>query len=220
MTEKKSLFRGRHLARPLSSEQSERIKRMMPEISIPLEKCSEIIDEYKKNNEEIHLEIGFGAGEHLIERAKNSPNIIHIGVEPFLNGVAKILKSIEEENLENIKIFTNDARLLIDKIPKESISRSYILFADPWPKSKHHKRRIINNEVLKNIGNITKKNAELFIATDHKGYQQWISDLLQENDIFKVRNKYISHPSHWPYTRYEIKALDGEDIIYWELYKN
>ena len=89
----------------------------------------------------VWLEVGFGAGEHLVWQAEQNPGVGLIGCEPYLNGVAKCLAHIERSGATNIRLFTDDARLLMAALPARSLSRAFVLFPDPWPKTRHHKRR-------------------------------------------------------------------------------
>ena len=92
----------------------------------------------------IWLEIGFGGGEHLAQQAEQHPQIGFIGCEVFENGIVKLLAQIERRRLDNIRIFADDARLMIAAMPPASVDRVFILFPDPWPKRRQHKRRIVS----------------------------------------------------------------------------
>lgn len=194
---------GRVNGRKLRSGQVDLMENLLPKLAVdvnsPLFQCE---------GREVWLEIGFGYGEHLVGLAQKYPDITFIGCEPFVNGVATILKQIQETKVENIRILHGDARLLIEKLPENSIGRVFILFPDPWPKSKHHKKRIITNETLKAISRVMKPGASLDIATDHVDYGEWIDEHLtacegfQPNEIFGVS----SVPEDWVETRYQMKA--------------
>jgi tRNA (guanine-N7-)-methyltransferase len=156
------------------------------------------------------LEIGFGYGEHLVGLAMRYPDVYFIGCEPFINGVATMLKQIDDNKVENIRIFHGDARLLIEKLPSASVDRLFILFPDPWPKSKHHKKRIITKESLKDFARIIKIGGKLDIATDHAHYGKWIEEHFAESFEF-VANKILgidSIPEDWVETRYQLKARE------------
>ncbi|CAL7963111.1 tRNA (guanine-N(7)-)-methyltransferase [Alphaproteobacteria bacterium] len=124
-----------------------------------------------------YLEIGFGSGEHLAELASADPFNIFIGCEPFLNGVAQLLVKIEKLNLNNILIWIDDARYLIEKLPDHCIDRIYVLFPDPWPKRKHVKRKLINRESLELLGTKIKIDGELILATDCLKYAKHIHNI-------------------------------------------
>ena len=101
--------------------------------------------------EKIWLEIGFGAGEHIAKQASLNPNIGFIGCEPFINGVANLVSLIDEKALNNILIYNDDVRPLLNFFPDRSINRIFLLFPDPWPKKKHYKRRFIQSIILEKL---------------------------------------------------------------------
>ncbi len=159
---------------------------------------------------EIWLEIGFGGGEHLAWQAENNPDIGLIGCEPFMNGVVKLLGRIRNGNLGNIRIFRDDARLLVDSLPDSSIARAFILFPDPWPKTRHNKRRIVSAPVIDRLAGALADNAELRIATDDPRYLEWILWHMRQNPVFSWQARsprdWRVRPDDWPPTRYEQKA--------------
>ena len=112
------------------------------------------------------LEIGFGGGEHLAALAAAHPDVGFLGVEPFINGVAKLLRAIEAGPLVNVRILKDDARLLLEVLPAASLERAYVLFPDPWPKLRHHKRRIVNGRTLADLARVVRPGGELRLATD------------------------------------------------------
>lgn len=168
---------------------------------------------------ETWLEIGFGGGEHLASQAARHPEINFIGCEPFLNGVAKLVRQITKLRLENIGIFQDDARELLAALPPGGVSRVFILFPDPWPKNRHHKRRLISDETLSMLSRVMKPGAELFIATDDDSYKEWILACLLKSPDFQWTAKKRSDwenpfPGH-SQTRYEAKALKaGRKPVY------
>jgi len=127
------------------------------------------------------LEIGFGAGEHLMALAGQYPDKIIIGAEPFINGVAQLLSKIADENgavfpqYKNIRIFPDDVRNLISAFDFQ-FSDIYILHPDPWPKARHEKRRLCSAEFLKRISALLSQGGKIIIGTDHTDYYNWILD--------------------------------------------
>ena len=111
--------------------------------------------------------IGFGAGEHLSGEAAANPDVDFIGCEPFINGVAALLADIDGLGLGNIRIFDDDVRLLLQRLPAASVSVIYILFPDPWPKARHNRRRIFQFETLEALSRIARDDALLLFASDH-----------------------------------------------------
>lgn len=122
---------------------------------------------------EIWLEIGFGNGEHLIEQALDNPDVGFIGCEPFVNGVSALLVAIEKHNVQNIRLWPDDARFLMDALPDHCLDRCFILNSDPWPKKKHAKRRFIQKETLDDLHRLLKTGAELRMSSDHPVLIDW-----------------------------------------------
>jgi tRNA (guanine-N7-)-methyltransferase len=173
----------------------------------------------KPGNQEYWLEVGFGGGEHLAAQAEANPEVGIFGCEPFENGVASLLSHIENKGLRNVSIHDDDARDLIAVLPGASISKAFLLFPDPWPKSRHVKRRFVSLENLTSLARVLKDGAEFRVATDHVSYCRWaLSQLLKHPDFdwhaecaadWKVRSP------DWPATRYEQKAFDqGRKPVY------
>ena len=161
-------------------------------------------------NRPMWLEIGFGAGEHLAWQAEQHPEVGFIGCEVFENGIVKLLAQIERRRLDNIRILADDARLLVPALPPASVDRVFILFPDPWPKRRHHKRRIISREMLDRLAAIMSDRAELRIATDDDGYLCWILERITDHSAFEWLARrprdWRERPADWPTTRYEEKA--------------
>lgn len=159
----------------------------------------------------VWLEIGFGAGEHLLAQARAHPGIAFVGCDPFLNGVARLLSGIDELGLRNIRVYCDDAKLLLDRLPPHSVERVFILFPDPWPKKRHHKRRIVSPAVLTMLERLLIAGGELRIATDDSGYVAWILEHVLRHGGFEWQARrpddWRGRPSDWPETRYESKAL-------------
>ena len=109
--------------------------------------------------DDVWLEIGFGGGEHLAWQAAANPGTGIIGCEPFINGVAKLLTRVRDDDLSNVRFYRNDARLLVERLRENSLGRAFILFPDPWPKTRHHKRRIISDEVLGHLARALRDGA-------------------------------------------------------------
>jgi tRNA (guanine-N7-)-methyltransferase len=156
------------------------------------------------------LEIGFGGGEHLAQLAEQNPHIGFIGCEVFENGIVKLLAEIERRRLGNIRIFADDARLIISALPPASIGRVFILFPDPWPKRRQHKRRIVSRATLDGLAEIMADNAELRLATDDSGYLCWMLEHVTAHPAFEWLARrpgdWRERPPDWAPTRYEEKA--------------
>ena len=174
---------------------------------------------FSENFREIWLEIGFGAGEHLACQASRNPDVGFIGCEPFLNGVSALTKKIALDKLSNVRIFPDDARILLSRLKEGEINRLFVLFPDPWPKERHKKRRMISKENVDCFSKIIADGGEFRFSTDHIEYAEWtISKMVTQIEFDCVyngtRRSYV-RPYDWPTTRYEQKAvLANRDPIF------
>ncbi|MBO6055409.1 MAG: tRNA (guanosine(46)-N7)-methyltransferase TrmB [Alphaproteobacteria bacterium] len=199
---------GRKRARGLSETQKNNLIHLYETygIEIPAEKISPKML-FNIPFQEIFVEVGFGHGEHLIQNAMQNPKIGFIGCEPFENGVATTLKEIRDNNLQNVRIYKGDARLVLEKLQQNTIDRVYVLFPDPWHKKRHHKRRILSAEFIDNL----RKNQvkELVVATDCKEYMESVLENMAQLKIPAPDNiETLSQKPDWFLsTRYEQKAL-------------
>lgn len=141
--------------------------------------CSE-----KDNFSRIILEIGFGNGENILSLAKDNPDSLFIGSEVYLAGIGYLIGEIKKLGLLNIRITTGDIRLLIEQIKEPLFDDVLIICPDPWPKARHHKRRLIKKDFLKLVHPIIKDKGELFISTDWENYAESIEEAINNNGGF------------------------------------
>jgi tRNA (guanine-N7-)-methyltransferase len=153
------------------------------------------------------IEIGFGGGEHLAAQAAAHPEIGFIGCEPFINGVSSLLVLLDEQESRNVRVFSEDARLLLRAMPEGSVGRAFLLFPDPWPKRRHEGRRFVNPEALDLLARALADNAEFRVATDHAVLQEWMPARIAEHPAFALEHHATERPDGWAPTRYEAKAL-------------
>lgn len=215
---------GRRSARKLSPRKARLVSDLLPNIAVELDDVTAPNHPTKlaESHNQIWLEIGFGGGEHLAEQAQNNPDVLCIGCEPFIDGVAKLLVDVEEQGLSNVRILADDARLLLEALPDASLDRVFILFPDPWPKVRHHKRRIVNPETLDMLQRVIKPGGELRLATDHVDYATWMLEQVQAHDGFawqaKRADDWKTAPADWVATRYETKTrAQGRAPVYYLL---
>lgn len=160
---------------------------------------------------QVRLEIGFGGGEHLLHMAQRHPEIGFIGCEPYINGVAMLLPRIAELGIKNIRIHAGDARDLLDVLPIGSLERVYLLYPDPWPKLRHHRRRFINAEQIEQLARVVKAGGLLRIATDIPDYVRHCLEHFQsvaDFDWMAEQPENWREPwPNWYRTRYEAKAI-------------
>jgi tRNA (guanine-N7-)-methyltransferase len=209
---------GRRRGRPLRRDQQRLIDTLLPRLAVSLPESGTLdpvalfgAAPSERVPREIWLEIGFGGGEHLAAQAASHRDIGMIGCEVFENGIAKLLGEIARQDLANIRILTDDARLLLTALPAESIGRVFILFPDPWPKQRHHKRRIVVRPTLDRLAEIMVDGAELRLATDDVDYLRWMLARAPVHPAFawlaEGPEDWRSRPADWPATRYEAKAV-------------
>jgi tRNA (guanine-N7-)-methyltransferase len=162
------------------------------------------------NVEDVWLEIGFGGGEHLAWQAAAHRSIGFIGCEAYVNGIAKLLAAVEERGLDNVRVHDGDARELVADLGEASIGRVFLLFPDPWPKRRHHKRRIVTSDMLGEFHRILKPAGSLRFASDSGDYVAWTLVHVRAHGGFEWLAKrpgdWRERPPDWPETRYEAKA--------------
>jgi tRNA (guanine-N7-)-methyltransferase len=209
-------FYGRRKGQKLSQRKLRLLDEVLPRVQITLgDETFDPTTLFENPPKEIWLEVGFGKGEHLAARAAANPDVGFIGCEPFLNGIAGLVTKIHEQNLKNVRIFPDDARLVLDKLPNDSLSRFFLIHPDPWPKARHANRRFLSQVNLDRIARVLKKGGEFFVSTDHSVYKTWVMLQMQNRQDFRWTAEKAAHwqtpPKDWPGTRYEAKA-QAEDI--------
>ena len=164
-----------------------------------------------KSYEKIILEIGFGNGENTSFLASKNPNALIIASEVYLSGIGSLLNSITQNSLDNIKIFDDDVRELLLKIQDEVFDEVYIICPDPWPKARHHKRRLIKHDFLKVLAKVLKKDGTIYISTDWENYAESIQEEIEKTKenfaLKKISNEGM------PITRFQKRAInEGRSI--------
>jgi tRNA (guanine-N7-)-methyltransferase len=203
---------GRRRGRPLRQGRRLLTETLLPRVAINLPEAGQLDPKilFPAAPPAVWLEIGFGAGEHLAHQAEQHPEIGFIGCEVFENGIARLLGDIAHRELGNIRIFADDARLLLDCLAPASIGRVFILFPDPWPKERHHKRRLVAPATLDRLAIVMQPGAELRLATDDQGYLVWMLEHVTAHPEFEWLARgpadWRERPPDWPATRYEEKA--------------
>ena len=181
----------------------------MPDLELTQGNINSYIVNLKSKKQKI-LEVGFGDGENLLNMIKNDEESYFIGCEPYLNGLANFLSSLDKKYYEKVKVFKDDARVLLFQLPNDFFNYIFILFPDPWPKEKHRKRKMINEENAKLIVDKLKNRGKIYIATDVEKYFFEIIDVFHKLKSISIMNKnnYRSKPDFIISTRYEKKAIE------------
>lgn len=197
---------GRIKARPIKAKQAELLHSLGPKVEIPEGPFAPL--DLMPGAKAVWLEIGFGGGEHMAGQAERAPETLIIGVEPFLNGVASALRHVEERGLTNVRVHQGDAREVAARLPDGCLDRVFILFPDPWPKSRHHKRRIVQSEFLAELARLLKPGGGLRFATDWAEYADWTRQRVPATGLFTaVDTDTAIPPADHLTTRYEEKKL-------------
>lgn len=205
---------GRRKGPKLTAHQSGLRGTLLPRLTLDLARLAEPRTAFDAPVDDIWLEVGFGAGEHLLWQVEHYPHIGIIGAEPYESGVAKLLSRLDQTPQANIRIHEGDARDIIAALPDDSVGRAFILFPDPWPKTRHHKRRFVQSDLLTGLARILHNGAELRFASDDAGYLEWALERLMAHPDFVwtatgLRDWTTRPEQDWPATRYEQKALHG-----------
>jgi tRNA (guanine-N7-)-methyltransferase len=206
---------GRRRGRRLRAGQRDVRDTLLPQLRLTLPQPGERIGPaslFSRPVKDLWIEIGFGGGEHLAAQAEAHPAIGFIGCEVFENGVVKLLGEIARRNLaDTVRILTDDARLLLAALPDASVGRAFVLFPDPWPKQRHHKRRFVSTPTLDALARILRDGAELRLATDDVDYLRWMLERATVHPSFEWLAErpadWRERPADWPQTRYETKAV-------------
>jgi tRNA (guanine-N7-)-methyltransferase len=211
-------FYGRRKGRPLRKGRRFLFDELLPRITIPLSEAASLDPAtlFEATKRAIWLEIGFGGGEHLAHQAADHPNIGFLGCEVFEGGIASCLSHIAERNLENVRIYPEDARNLLTALQPRSLDRVFLLFPDPWPKRRTAKRRFVNRGNLDRLAELIVPGGELRIASDDPTYIEWT---LQHVPVHAEFQWVAESPVDWQdrpndsiETRYEKKARDAERV--------
>jgi tRNA (guanine-N7-)-methyltransferase len=209
---------GRSRGKTLRAGQERLLAEALPRFSIAPEELAEG-RAFTPTPREVWLEIGFGAGEHLIEQAKANPDVGVVGCEPFLNGIVAVLAGLKRENISNVRLRRGDAQAVINAVPDAFFSRVFLLYPDPWPKRRHHKRRVVSPSLTAALARVMRRGAELRFVTDIDDYAGWTLSRFLASPHFRwaaVRADDWCRPwPGWRPTRYEAKArFDGRRSVY------
>jgi tRNA (guanine-N7-)-methyltransferase len=204
-------FFGRRKGHPLKARQAALFETLLPRLALDLSAPAPALASlFPRPVDDIRLEIGFGGGEHLISEALQNPRTGFIGVEPFINGMAKMLAAIAAENVTNVRPHHGDATDVIAWLPPASLARVDLIYPDPWPKRRHWKRRFVQDDSVAAIARIVRPSGEFRFATDIPDYAAWtLVRLMRSPDFEWTAERADDWRLPWKgfsSTRYEAKA--------------
>lgn len=210
--EQTGAFFGRRKGHALKPRQAALFETLLPKLAIDLAKPAPAdLRTLFAGADSVRVESGFGGGEHLMAEAAAHPNTGFIGIEPFLNGMAKALVAIDERKLSNVRLHHGDATDMLAWLPKSSLARFDLLYPDPWPKKRHWKRRFVQDKSVAEIANAVRPGGEFRFASDIPSYIEWtLTRLLRSPDFIWTAEQADDWRKPWPgftRTRYEAKAV-------------
>ncbi len=196
---------GRIKGRTLRAGRATLVEQSLAGLSLDLGKPLDL------GGREVWVELGFGGGEHLAGQAQMHPDVRILGAEPFVNGVASLVRHVADRGLSNVRVHAGDGREMLAALPEGSVSRVFVLFPDPWPKTRHHKRRLINAQTIAELARVMKPGATLRFATDWADYLGWTLERFAASPAFgwtaERADDWRTPPADHVTTRYESKGL-------------
>jgi len=211
---------GRKQTRPLSPQRQDLFNTHLAELSVPSDLIARgnliMTDLFSKPYDQFWFEIGFGNGEHLKLEMEQHSNHAYIGAEPFVNGMAAFLKSIEGQPQDHVRVHMNDAIHVIDALADSVLDGIFILNPDPWPKKRHFKRRIVQNDTVEKFVRVLKPGGKLIMTTDIDDLAAWMGDIASANPkLRETSTDRHTPPDGWVATKYERKgAAKGRTQTY------
>ena len=207
-------FYGRRKGKPLRAGRRDLLDQRLPDLALPEPAPGELLDPvslFARRPRAVWLEIGFGGGEHLAAQAAAHPDVGFIGGEVFEYGVAKLVAAVDQGGLENVRVHPDDIRPVLDHLPDACLERIFVLFPDPWPKSRHAKRRMIAPRRLDAFARLLADGGLLRVASDETGYVAWTLAHAVAHPQFawtaRRPGDWREPPADHVPTRYEAKAL-------------
>ena len=214
---------GRARGHRLRPRQLRLLEVTLPRLAFASEQAADPWAAFVRRPAELWLEVGFGSGEHALAQIAAHPEAGLIACEVFDNGICSLLSHLVPEGSEatapvpgNLRLWTSDARALLRLLPDRSLDRLFLLFPDPWPKTRHAKRRFVHPALLPLLARVVRPGAEWRVASDDPTYQAWVAEVMAGQALFDAPEPVSERPLGWPPTRYEAKALrEGRTPRYW-----
>ena len=205
------------MGRPLNPARQEALDKLLPKLSLPesiIENATEIhpADYFDQKPNKLILEIGFGDGDHLANMMKQQPDCHFIGAEPYINGMSAFLKQLEDEKIDpsKVRVWMDDAIRVITHFCDNCLDKIYVLNPDPWPKVRHHKRRIISQDNLDVFARLLKPGSHLIMTTDVDDLAEWMVTEASNHADFEwtanSKSDWETRPENWIETKYETKG--------------
>lgn len=214
---------GRQRSHPLRPRQQLLLDVALPRLRFAEADAAAPVQAFDRAPDQLWLEVGFGGGEHSLAQHEANPTVGLIACEVFENGLCSLLSRLVPEGAEAtspvpemLRVWDDDARTLLRLLPDACLDRLFLLFPDPWPKTRHAKRRFVHPETIPLLARVLKPGATWRVASDDPTYQAWVTEVMGAQEVFEAPAPATVRPEGWPPTRYEAKALaDGRHPLYW-----
>jgi tRNA (guanine-N7-)-methyltransferase len=214
---------GRGRGHKLRARQETLLALTLPRLAFPAEQAADPLAAFAPGLRRLWLEVGFGGGEHALAQIEAHPDTGLIACEVFDNGICSLLSRLVPERQEataslpgNLRLWSQDARVLLRALPDACLDRLFLLFPDPWPKARHAKRRFVHPALLPELARVLAPGATWRVASDDPTYQAWVTEVMGQQTLFDAPPPAATRPEGWPPTRYEAKALQaGRSPLYW-----
>ncbi|WP_428377351.1 tRNA (guanine(46)-N(7))-methyltransferase TrmB [Lichenicoccus sp.] len=214
---------GRQRSHPLRPRQQKLLDETLPRLRFKPELAADPAAAFGRPPSALWLEVGFGGGEHTLAQHAAHPDIGLLACEVFENGLCSLLTRLVPDGEEAtaplpdlLRLWDDDARTLLQALPEGCLDRMFLLFPDPWPKSRHAKRRFVHPQTISLVATKLRPGGEWRIASDDPTYQSWVDEVMREQSLFTGKAPAFVRPDGWPPTRYEAKALAaGRRPLYW-----
>ena len=214
---------GRQRSHPLRPRQQRLLELTLPRLRFDEALSRDPAAAFGRPATELWLEVGFGGGEHTLAQHAAHPDVGLIACEVFENGLCSLLTRLLPDGAEAtaplpdmLRLWDDDARTLLQALPEGCLDRMFLLFPDPWPKTRHAKRRFVHPQAIPLVASRLRPGAEWRIASDDPTYQQWVAEVMAAQTLFAADPPAPTRPHGWPPTRYEAKAIAaGRTPLYW-----
>jgi tRNA (guanine-N7-)-methyltransferase len=215
---------GRARGHTLRPKQQRLLDITLPRLRIDIGAAATPASFFDRPPSRLGLEVGFGGGEHALAQVETDPGLGLIACEVFDNGLCSLLSRLVGEDEDeattplpgNLRLWDDDARILLRALPPACLDVLFLMFPDPWPKSRHAKRRFVHPAQIPLAARVLKPGATWRVASDDPTYQTWVTEVMGAQDMFHGAEPAVTRPAGWPPTRYEAKALRaGRKPLYW-----
>lgn len=218
-------FYGRRTGKRLNKSRTEALETFLPELAVDevqFEGGLKFSDLFPAPYDTNILEIGFGTGEHLLGLMERHPDAGFIGIEPFVNGMATFLRDLQLTDMRHVRVFMDDAMMLVDALEDACLDKIYILNPDPWHKARHNKRRIIREDTLDEYARVLKPGGQLISSTDVPYLAEWIVEKTTNHQCFNwaagAAENWKTRPDWWIDNKYATKGAKGASEMHYMVF--